>query len=486
VPSSTPDTRGGSRPPAALPTWFTAAAVERIAACVSSDLPLVESTASRIIRRYLQSDRGLPVFGLENDDFIERETLGRRESIRFYTFAGLVELAVSVGYVELDGWEELAALEEALKDFDKNESLQILFGVDRTLIRDLIARLESGNHRSAKPDVNLFHAFASYLQLTKNVQTDSRCRAFIVATANWKDYAPNGDLSFLSSPHHFGEALASGTVAGVPASALMDGLVALDYFRWFSEILNRMSRDSEIADKFVRHARWSHHMLQVHRRLDVWAARMCEWQELSADAQGEAAEAKEKRLALRPSESELKRLELAGHLSFDFTIGLPEIDRSAFQRDAREESRLFAEGRNGAVKQRLLNALDSLDTVLSRSYTYKKDELPVVEELAMEMVDICQDLASLGGNDTAAVILAKYTDYFASTFGPEHAATKRASAVVAGSRASTQYPSAESQAQENKSRSDIAGVGERRAISDALDETANKGRNYSRGRSAEP
>ena len=420
--------------------WFTAAAIESIATCVSCDLLPEERNAGCIIQRYLESDRSTQSesFGLRNVNFIEGELSGRKESFRLYIFAGLLELAVSVGYIDLEGWKELTSLWEALKDFEKRENLIILYTVDLTLIQALLARLEARNYRSATTDNNSFYAFASYLQLTRAVHTDSRCHSFIAATADWEAYKPNSDFSFLLSPRHFSEALADGTVAGIPAPALIDGLVTLDYFRWFTEILSRISRDSELTDRLIRHSRWSHQILKVHQRLDVWAARMGEWDELAADSEREVTEANEKRLELRPSKSELSRLDLSGHFEMFTLLGLPKIELPAFEWDEEESKLLLAEGRKGAVKQRLLCLISLLDPILSRPYSYEKTDRPVIGLLATTMVTLCQKLDKLGVTDTAAAILAKYTDYFTSTLGPDHEATTGTFAIVARSRVETQ------------------------------------------------
>jgi hypothetical protein len=84
---------------------FAPAAVERIAAILffdSDDFPPDNSCASTIVSHYRQAQDYPPfLHGLADEDFIsayEHQVI-RLPSLRFYFFAGFLELAVSAGYV---------------------------------------------------------------------------------------------------------------------------------------------------------------------------------------------------------------------------------------------------------------------------------------------------------------------------------------------------------------------------------------------------
>jgi hypothetical protein len=428
--------------------WFTTAAIESIAACVSGDIPIGERTAKMIVLRYFESNRDEYGFGLAQHDFFG--SFFRNDyaaHLRFYAFAGLVELAVSVGYVDLEDWVELANFLEALKDFEKREASSNLYSTDLSLIQELLSRVKEKRYRATAIDNNSFYAFASYLQLTNAVHMDARCHSFLWDITRWRK-SSNSDLSFLLSPRHFAEALGTGSIAGIPASELSNGLVTLNYFRWFTEILTRASQDSEISDKFIRHARWSHHAVRVRERVDVWAARISEWDELAGEREDESTHAEQRRSALLPSESDLNRLKLLDRpiIPMVYSAGREDQQASA-ERLLEDIDLLLTEGRKGAAKKRLRLEISRLDYILQqhvekayhwRRRTYAdqdwKSDWSTPWASAFWIVTFCKKLAELGDVDAAAVFLAKYADYLVANLGPDYAVTKDALALIALSR----------------------------------------------------
>jgi hypothetical protein len=365
--------------------------------------------------------------GLEREDLYfaitSRTTVARRQ---LYELAGLIELAASVGYVDLGEWDGLTAFAAALEGFEQAEASRQAYPTDLALVRELRGRLERQDYRAASIDDDFFYAFASYLQLSNIIRRDLRLSWFLFNTERWSSYGSNSDLAFLGTPAHFSEALATGAIKGIPAYDLMNGLVALDCFRWFTEILNRTSRDQKIADKFIRHARWSHRIEQVKKRIGVWAVRIREWDELAGEPDDLMAPDVELRRALRPSAYDLAHLGLAERsappASSYLPVGLPSL------REVLEQTeRLLAEGRKGAAKKALRAALERFDQYFERHAGIED----WISDRPAQMVELARRLAALGDTDAAAVVLAKHADRLVDVLGMQSETTRDALAVIA-------------------------------------------------------
>jgi hypothetical protein len=344
--------------------------------------------------------------------------------MRFYLFAGLVELAFSAGYVDLAAWEGVPSFALALKQFEAREAAT-KDATDLTLIRGLLSRLELKQSRVSVLDVRSFFAFASYLNLTGAMRRDEPSREFIEETIR-PNRSPARDLPFLVSPAYFAEALATGSIAGIAFPAVRNGLATLRYFQWLAEILARVEHDSDLRDKLIRHARWSRHVLSVDQRMAMWANRMWEWVEPRDQAE-DAVLTKAALSALRPSYDDLKRLGLlqaADETKNPISAGSikPTIDQ------------LISEGRKGGAAQRLRAQAAGIDSVLEEKRSTA--EYAEYEASAVNLVSVCEKLAELGLVDAAAVFMARNIDAFAAQFGENNSTTKRAHSLLAQARAS--------------------------------------------------
>jgi hypothetical protein len=398
--------------------WFTPAAVERIASCCFREGPL--ASASRIISSYLNDE---VQHGVGFEEFIYPSDIRfpvqieHLRALRFYAFAGLVELAVSAGYIDLDAWEELPSFSKALKQFEKHEASEEKAN-DLTLIRALLARLELKSRKAF--DDSVFYSFASYLHLTDSLYRDERCYRFIVESAN--PQIRKRDLSFLLSARHFAEALATERIAGIFCPDAKIGLETLGYFRWLTEILDRVAGNLEFGDKLIRHAHWSHHIWSVKERFDVWADRMAEWDEVGDNTT-------RLHLKLRPSWGELSRLGLTDPQS----IGPVNARAIAMEseRPLAEATRLVDEGRKEAAKQYLRHQARFVDYHLDDSTSDRR-------HWAVKMVSVCKELAKLGDVDAAAVYLARHVEEFINELGEDDDTTKDALTILAQSRGASE------------------------------------------------
>jgi hypothetical protein len=447
MPFSPNDSGRGSRQTSKPASWFTAPAIERIARCVTSDLSNVEGTDSSIVDEYLQSPPLGQYSDLRIDDFIDERSSSVLEHIRFYIFAGLIELATATGYIDLNCWPSLTSFRKALEHFLASLASE-KSPPDLTLMKDLMARLNQGQLRIPTLDKTVFCAFESYLHLTSVVQMDLSFHDFVWETSSDNPQWPNVDLSFLLSPRLFSEALGNGTVAGIPAPGVRNGLIALDYFRWITEILDRVSYNSDISNKIIRHASWSHRLLQVRKRFAVWTRRMGEWVEPVGGSGQLSDETEEMWPALRPLESELKLLNLDTDrdVPISFDLGQPYLRLE--EEIIAEADQLISEGRNGAARQVLRAEISNIDGFLREeqwAVPEPEPDIPFgetpeatvedtdpIEILTSRLLRLCTKLAELGDVDGAAVFLVRH-DY-AAMFGPGHRDTKRAHAILAQSR----------------------------------------------------
>jgi hypothetical protein len=464
MPSSARNTGRRSRRAADGGGWFTTAALERIVASVADDLPVGDRTASTITTQYLGAAEIEEYSQLPLEDFIDpRAGYAKLEHIRFYLFAGLIEIGTASGYIDLGEWTGLGSFKSALERFEASynvhkPSYEGAARMDLTLIRELLSRLKMKQLRITEIDINVFYAFGSYLHLTSAVQTDRQFHDFIWETINSNKQWDRLDLSFLIAPQHFSEALGNQTVAGIPAPGLREGLNAVRYFQWLANILDRVSHNPKICDRIIRHARWSHHSLQVRDRLALWSARIAEWDDLTRDVEGLYVPANTWS-GLQPSESDLGRLDL----DTDRKLLRFENDETTFpllrstEHVLEEANQLISEGRNGAARQVLRSEISNVDRVLRGAYfvPFPEDQPEVFPEgqpahraeqeaepstaqvLLMRLVELCTKLAELGDIDGGAVFLVRHN--FMETLGVNELTTQ-ANGLLARSRQSGGIP----------------------------------------------
>jgi hypothetical protein len=91
---------------------FTEAAIERIAECCT------KPTGGKSAVETILTER------IEIDFEVLAEIqsgIGQKQALDFYTFAGLLELAASAGYIDLAAWKALPIFKEALQQALKEE-----------------------------------------------------------------------------------------------------------------------------------------------------------------------------------------------------------------------------------------------------------------------------------------------------------------------------------------------------------------------------
>jgi hypothetical protein len=406
---------------------FSQAALDRIAECASSEVYGPETVPARaLIEQYLS---GEPRHGLSDKDFpdLSDTTLNEifgdfsdsdlERANALYRFAGLLELAIRVGYVDLSGWNEAGVLHDALGKFAEREGMSEN-PTDLTLVHCLITRLEKQEWGIATRDDDAFFAFASLLHLTVRIREDREALHFLHQSSGaWSAAA---DLPFLLTPRHFAEAITFNTISGVESKTVAGGLAALRYLQSFAEILKCIAHLKPLVEAFVRQARWSHHAPGVQRRVSVWVHRMSEWAASGVDHEGEEMWRQFKKSVLVPIKLHLI------HIRPQMIQDLSVVHTSSAGMSIAGIDELLVEGRIGAARK------------LARQYAERSSHRFAaatgadVSEASDELIAACNKLAELGEFDLAAVIVAPFLDKLDSWN------LEKARKLLAGSRTANQ------------------------------------------------
>ncbi|HEV7504178.1 MAG TPA: hypothetical protein VGS07_04640 [Thermoanaerobaculia bacterium] len=330
-------------------------------------------------------------FSWDGDDFTP--------TLRFVSFAGLVELGVEAGYISLEEWEDAPALKQALPAFVAKVS-EVKPAVDLRLLDSLLRRFEQQASGATLADA-AFASFESYLHLTSRLRADGPVLAFLREThTSWKpEESGDRDRSALLSPRHFAEAFATGVIAGVPVSDVAAGVGLLRYFEWLAEILGALDPDSDLCAGIVRHARWAHGAARVQGRFDSWVEQMREWNEGQSDEWPTTAERLFGRLAAQ--QGRLIAFDEAGQNEPERLESEPGLGADTEQEEVPATERieqLVAEGRIAAARQLALAEAKRPYRVNPRA----PDWLASIETL----VKRCQRLVELGSDDAAAALVA--------------------------------------------------------------------------------
>lgn len=380
---------------------FSQAALDRIAECASSATAGSEmSPATAILKQYLSKEVH---HGLADTDFPDLADLAFDEAYgdfgptaleranALYRFIGLLELAVTVGYVDLKAWDEIDLLKEAIRKFTDAESASDN-PTDLTLVGALAERLERQEWNVATRDDKAFFAFASLLHLTVCIRDDREALEFLYqSTRGWSEL---GDLPFLLTPAHFAEALTFATISGLESRAVTRGLAAIHYLKWLAEIAERVNDRTQLSENFVRQARWSHHVSSVDTRISFWARRMSEWAPSGVDPEGLEAWMRFREAVFAPLKRHVTRVR-------------PTMAPKPMQ-DLRTElispgaiDEFLAEGRIGAARK---VARQYAEWCAERLTAAKTDE--GLSETGDALTEACIRLADIGEIDAAGVIVA--------------------------------------------------------------------------------
>ncbi|BFU89492.1 MAG: hypothetical protein NTAFB01_06790 [Nitrospira sp.] len=414
---------------------FTAAAIDRIVQCFDHRANSREMTTmdvlSRIVHEIVHEARqGALPFNWQFDA-LRRNSFGDGEAMCVLAIAGLIELGLAAGYIDLVAWGHGRAilLRDLLTSFDET-LVADQKPVDLTLFRSLLDRFERNDLRAATHNDRAFGGFESYLNLTSFVWADETFQEFLTATH--RGPTKDLDLPFLLSPRHFAAAVATGQVGEVRTDEVDGGLSALRYFHWLADILHHVTDLPELRDGIVRHADWSHGAHTVRSRLDHWANQMSEWAERGHDARGEEEWHAYSQHVFRP---------LAEH---QIRLGLrePRDHMRHVERKVEEESiertpdQLLAEGRVGAAYKHVISDARMRDMLLTRHEANQQQWHAAAEELIQD----CELLAALGDVDSAAAYLAPLLDQIYKGLGRESSAAKRAANIIKLSRTEAQKP----------------------------------------------
>lgn len=378
--------------------WFSRAAVDRIAECALSPLPLENAdgataaplTGREVLNRYARADswHGLgrrrlfpdrdaaALFGAESEVAME-----------FYSFAGLLELAVAAGYVDLGAWEHTDRLAELVPTFLARETASDA-PADVTLLEALAARLQEKRYRVAAWQRAEFNAFASLLALDRAVRNDVHARAFLERcdARQW-----HADLAFLVTPEQFAAVLAGELRDETPAGAIRGGLAALRAFVFLGDLLDRVGKNEALAEGFIRGVRWVQQAGNVHERIWTWAERMMEWDVSAGDERGE--------VNWQDVSATLGGIERRVGNIWPHP---PKVMTLASEVGARIDG-LIAEGRIGGAVRLARDDAERRAAWFERSLG--KADAPVA---AQNLLDACKRLDQLGEPLRAAVVLAPH------------------------------------------------------------------------------
>ena len=350
--------------------------------------------------------------------------------LRVLGLAGMIELGVEAGYIDLGELHETTprtAVSNALANFE-TERLDGAKATELTLFRKLRQRYEDQNYRIPTRDETAFAMFEAYVGLTNSVLRDAGCRRFIEET-HGPAVARERDKAVLLSPRHFADALATGRIGSVEAPEVAGGLAMLRYLDRFASILSQLEQHSDLRDGMVRHARWARDTQALRIRFETWADAMEEWSETGVDSDGTTAWSEYRSRVLTPLIMDQRRLYPETKTEGDETKAseAPPEPTSTFM--AGEEARRFAaEGRVGAARARLRAvAREWMEIIRITSGVDWVDP-------AKGLVQVSAELAELGDVDSAAAYVAPLLDQLAREVGTSDETYRVAAGIVAESR----------------------------------------------------
>jgi hypothetical protein len=407
---------------------FSDAAIERLLDCYDQPVGVArdrEEFAARLARLIEAAEKaGLPDGEWELDRREIENWHGSGAALEVLAFAGLVELGVTAGYIDLstDGGQYGLVVRDGLVRF-KESVLSQSGHTDLTLVQNLLARYEQDELIAPSHDQAAFCSFESYVNLTSSVRTDPRFLSFLVHTH--RGWARARDLPFLISPRHFADALVDGRVGQVAVPEVSGGFYALRYFEWLLAILRNAGSVPALQSGIARHATWSYSASRVLIRFDLWANHMNEWSDSGTDSEGELAWGSYVADVFAPLIEVQKELHLP-EISYEERVILPTITSEVTELPVIRE--LNEQGRTGAARRRAVASLEVLQKRLHEVSDEDMDEEFI--EAATQFLEYCQTLAALGDLDSAAAFMAPVLERY-TLYGLR---TEEATRVVADAR----------------------------------------------------
>ena len=356
-------------------------------------------------------------------DVLTRQQLG---------FLGLVDLAVSVGYLDLSSAASATWIEGLARSTKDAEGVGYLANSRTAPLSRLISRFDSGDLRAESRDPKAFDAFEAYLSLTRYVSSDvDLVRSLIHLHDRWESHS---DEAALLSPRHFADALTTGRVGEVRVLGIEGLPNMLRAFERLAAIGKRLGAAGPIYDALLANARWSHGAWLARRRLDGWALAMSEWSGDRRDRVGEARWIEFRQRMFLPLEEDQQRLGLndtanlhaqnPDDRSFSWSVEVEPDDLDA---------RVYELVNYGQVERARRMLGQSLETLSERIGPSQGDDERLTD--VKRLVVLAQRLAELGDADSAAALVTPQIPFIRSKgFDDIHDTAARAAQIVSTSR----------------------------------------------------
>jgi hypothetical protein len=350
--------------------------------------------------------------GLEDFDAAGHEFWGvPSTSQRVLAIAGLIELALTAGYVDFTEDESrvmTTILEGPFRAFQDNvvspanEAATAASAASLHLFSRFMDRLANGNLTATDRKGTLADVFESYANLTSYVWSDSVFHQFLLDTHGTSaEWIRDDDLALLVTPRHFASAVATGFIGEKPAPGAEGGLAAMTYLDWLSAIV-ASAGDDPLGDDIVRHARWAHSVDRIATRIEQWAEAMSEWPETGQDIEGEAEWRAYgwrvfKPLSARQATLAVPEIVPQSYWGASSPTVIGQVKPFDELRD--EVNGLKAQGRIGGARRLAAVAASRLYAALSQpGETWVSN--------AEQLVTTCQLIADIGDVDLAAAYVA--------------------------------------------------------------------------------
>jgi hypothetical protein len=402
---------------------FSTAAIERIVRCVLGEESDSEADPISLIVMAVQQsrdERSNPMSAFSAAGRLDN-VVPRITAQRVLFVAGLLELAVTSGYVEAET-DDLVPVHKHLLSF-REAFLDTWAVKDDPLLRRFLDR-RTGPRNDGVPSRTAFDAFESYLNLTSYVLADEACLHFLDNTE--KEWEHDHDLAFLISPRQFAQALATGRVGSVPVADVAGGFSALRHHEWLASILDLTREEPDLRDGMLSHARWSHNAVNVSQRLKMWGREMSGWADegeietevwrYRLDAVFGPIVEGQRRLGVALTERPETNLYEPGNIPVSTP---PDWQRAEF---------LYAQGRIAEAQSRVRQIVGSLSMQLT---IVDSGALPSAAE---EFVRGCARLMEYGDVDSAAALVAPQIPFLVATLGYSDP-VMQAARIVAAARA---------------------------------------------------
>jgi hypothetical protein len=373
---------------------------------------------------------GMHIYAVEFNELLGARYQDDDDNVlRVVGLAGLVELGVRAGYIDLGevhNADQAAAVRDALEKFEA-ERLQGSSRTELTLFRALRQRYETQDYRATTRDETAFGMFEAYVDLTDTVLKDRACRRFIEETHGGMQLR-RFDEAVLLSPRHFADAVATGRVGAIEGPEVSGGLAMLRHLDRLMSIVEQLDTDTALREGLVRHARWARDAQTLRLRFERWAEAMAEWSESGMDADGMTAWSEYRSRVFSPLIREQTRLAAPGEEAETAESTAPPNESAlSAEEDARQ---LAAQGRTGAARARLRAEVQSrFEAIRPQPGSDWVGE-------AEELVRLCTVLADLGDVDSAAAYVAPLMGDIASQVGTQYQMYADAASIVARARLS--------------------------------------------------